>query len=352
MIGVNWKNFPVKVFFTSWKWVGCWLKIIDYRANLISVYDQDVLVGLAFFTLHEDKRFGYSTQQLWMNRTGERALDQIWSEYNDIICPRGREWAIRSAVISHLIKIYPKVDEFILGVSREEISETPIPDSLFPRTIWETESYATQLLPQYADLNTYLSSLSKNTRHQIRRTLKLLQSRGDVHLKRARTLDEALSMLDNAGKLHKERWPGIKSGFNNPVFTYFHEELIKRNFDSRCIDILCLEVNGEPMSYLYNFVYHGYVYFYLSGIQYEDDNRIKPGLLTHALAISMYASEGCSMYDFMGGRGQYKSSLCSHKENLLITSFQRKRPLLLFKRWVNETKSRFKPTGTLLSERE
>ena len=58
------------------------------------------------------------------------------------------------------------------------------------------------------------------------------------------------------------------------------------------------------------------------------------------------------MYDFMGRRGQYKSSLCSHKENLLITSFQRKRPLLLFKRWVNETKSRFKPTGTLLSERE
>ena len=354
-IAVEWnrlEKLSSKSFFTSWRWIGCWLKMINYKSNVITVFDKEELVGLAFFNQHKEQRTVYSTNQLWINRTGERTKDQIWSEYNDILCPRGREWAVRTAVLEHLTKKLPEMDEFVLGVSREEISETPCPSSLFPRTIWETESYSTQLTPEFYNLDNYLATLSKNTRHQIRRSLKLLQQRGAVSLKRANSLKEACSMLEHAGELHRQRWCGTKSGFNNPFFLEFHNELIKRNFYSGCIDIICLLVGEEPICYLYNFVHDDYVYFYLSGIKYERDNRIKPGLVAHAHAISMYAREERKTYDFMGGRGQYKASLCNHREHLVITSFQRKRPLLLLKHWVNEAKLYWSPSGTFLNERE
>lgn len=354
-IAMDWnrlEKLSSRSFFTSWKWIGCWLKMIDYKSNVITVHDRQELIGLAFFNQHKDRRTTYSTNQLWINRTGERAKDQIWSEYNDILCPRGREWAVRTAVLEHLTSKFPDIDEYVLGVSREEVSETPCPTSLFPRTIWETESYSTQLIPSFKNLDSYLATLSKNTRHQIRRSIKLLKERGNVYINRAYSLTEARSMLEHAGKLHRHRWSGTKSGFSNPYFLGFHDELIKRHFESGCIDIICLMVGDEPISYLYNFVHDDYVYFYLSGIKYERDNRIKPGLVAHALAISNYAEQGRKTYDFMGGRGQYKASLCNHREHLVITSFQRKRPLLLFKRWVNEARSYWRPTGTLLNERE
>lgn len=340
-----------KSFFTSWKWIGCWLKMVNYDTNLITVYEHNQVVGMAFFSIHKENRTFYSTNQLWINRTGKQNFDQIWSEYNDILCPRGREWSIRTVVLDYLTAEYPFVDEFVLGVSRQEISETPCSTNLFPRTIWETKSYSTTLKPEFGCLDNYLATLSKNTRHQIRRSIKLLNKKGDVKLKRADSLEEALRMLSDAGKLHRLRWKGGKSGFNNSRFRDFHHELIKRNFSSGCIDILSLSVNGTPACFLYNFIHHGYVYFYLSGIKYEDDNKLKPGLVAHALAISLYAGEGKTTYDFMGGRGQYKASLCSNEETLLITSFQRKRPLLLLKRWIDESRSRFRLSDSLLNER-
>ena len=158
-----------KSFFTSWKWIGCWLKMVNYDTNLITVYEHNQVVGMAFFSIHKENKPFYSTNQLWINRTGKQSFDQIWSEYNDVLCPRGREWSIRTVVLDHLTAEYPFVDEFILGVSRQEISETPCSTHLFPRTIWETKSYSTTLKPEFACLDNYLATLSKNTRHQIRR---------------------------------------------------------------------------------------------------------------------------------------------------------------------------------------
>ena len=341
-----------KSFFTSWKWIGSWLKMLDHKTNVITVYDHNEIVGLAFYNIYEANRPFHISTQLWFNRTGEDAKDQIWPEYNDILCPRGREWAIRAAVLQHLTHKYPEMDEFILGVSRWEIFETPTPTILFPRVIWETQSYASQLNPDFADLDLFLSTLSRNTRHQIRRTLKLLGKRGKVSLVKARNSEEAFEMLEHAAQLHRQRWPGLKSGFNNPHFKLFHNELIKRNFNSRCIDVLCLKVNNSPLCYLYNFVYNGYVYFYLSGIAYEKDNRLKPGLLAHAMAISLYASQGFTTYDFMGGQGQYKASLSNHQEPLIITSFQKKQPLFILKHWLDTAKSYFTSSGNLHNDRE
>jgi len=66
--------------------------------------------------------------------------------------------------------------------------------------------------------------------------------------------------------------------------------------------------------------HRGVVTFYQSGLRYEDDNRLKPGLIAHSLAIQHYLDGKASEYDFLAGergRVQYKQSLGSCKRQLM-----------------------------------
>ena len=48
---------------------------------------------------------------------------------------------------------------------------------------------------------------------------------------------------------------------------------------------------------------------YQSGLAYEADARLKPGLVAHCLAIDIHLAEGAKIYDFMAGEARYKASL-------------------------------------------
>lgn len=326
-------------FFTSWSFIKVWLTTMGQNSSLLRVTDHQGTVGLVFCCAHTLRTHWLKTHQIWLNRTGEQRKDQIWSEFNDILCPVGREWAIRSAIFWYLEAQYPNVDEFLLGVSQASIEETPIPDALMQRVVWETTSYSVPLIDKFEQIDHYLATLSRNTRHQIRRTQKILEQDGPITLTPATNVEDALQAFDAAGVLHKQRWSGAQSGFNNQAFTTFHRSLITTLFEQGLVDLLTLKTGDTPVCYLYNFVYQGYVYFYLSGIRYTSDNRVKPGLLAHSLAISYYASKGMTVYDFMGGSGQYKQSLSHQTESLVISSFQRKRPDFLINRLIDKFKA-------------
>jgi CelD/BcsL family acetyltransferase involved in cellulose biosynthesis len=62
------------------------------------------------------------------------------------------------------------------------------------------------------------------------------------------------------------------------------------------------------------------VSFYQSAFVYESDNRLKPGLLTHALAIQALLDGGYGRYDLLAADGpdgsRYKASLATDKGRL------------------------------------
>jgi CelD/BcsL family acetyltransferase involved in cellulose biosynthesis len=310
--------------FTSWSWIIAWLELIEYKAQLIQVTFNDEIVGLAFISEFTATKYGVSTKQLWLNRTGDVALDQIWNEYNDILCREGMEYSIRAAVVEYFEMTQTKFDEFIIGTSNKNISQTPTSNQLMQYTSWKTNSYSAQLQPEFSNWNSYLQTLSKNSRNQIKRTAKLFGGIENINITSAQSTDEALSFIHEAGEYHKIRWENQNSGFNNQHFLNFHQQFIKEHFNSKVVDILKFHVGDKVICYLYNFIYKDTVYFYLSGIDYNQDNRLKPGLLSHSLAISHYASLGYKKYDFMGGEGRYKDSLSNHKGEMIISNFRRK----------------------------
>jgi CelD/BcsL family acetyltransferase involved in cellulose biosynthesis len=309
--------------FTSWAWISTWLAYINYHTDIVRITFNNQTIGLGFLNTYCNTRNGITINQLWLNRTGDNNIDQIWNEYNDLLCEAGVEYAVRAALIDYFDQNQHHIDELIIGASTENICETPHASRIIQHTSWQTHSYLT-LLTGKTNLNDMLAQLSRNTRYQINRTIKLLGGIDNIKLTPAETKQQALQFFKEAGELHKTRWINKNSGFNNPAFVNFHQQLIEQQFESGLIELLKISTPHETLGYLYNFIYNETAYFYLSGLHYHNDNRLKPGLLSHALAITHYAQKGLKYYDFMGGEGRYKNSFADQKGSMVISNFRRK----------------------------
>lgn len=311
--------------FLSWPWLNAVLnrKNSNYLVLIAKHRDKTVGLGILFFRNHGVKRVAY------LNRTGVPALDQPWIEYNDFLLDRELEKESRLALIEHCYSEV-KCDELVVGAS---LKATLAPFSLFfqeKRVEWYSQTYQIDLL-RHKDKNKYLSSLSNNTRYQIQRASREYENFGSSQIEKAKTLGQAEEWLRNAAPHHIERWGDTRvgSGFQNPYFVTFHNELIRDCFNEGMIDLLTIRFGNKVIAYLYNFIVGKTVFFYLSANVYSKDIRYsKPGLVAHTLAIEYYLNNGFDTYDFMGGESQYKRSLATHGAPISIVRFQRKNILL------------------------
>ncbi|MEW6983599.1 GNAT family N-acetyltransferase [Colwelliaceae bacterium 6471] len=313
-------------FFTSWHWIGPWLETLASRPSVIKITKKGRLIGIGILCQHQKTKYGITTQQLFLNRTGDSNNDQIWIEYNDLLCIKGEEEQVRAAVSQYFSTSLKYFDEFIVGVSSEQITDTKLPYNHFKEIIWSGKSYLATLDASYANWETYLHSLSANTRAQIRRSKRAYEQYGELTLSAANSEQQALTYFEEAGTYHKIRWQEGEygSGFNNSCFLKFHRHLIQTQFKEGAIDILKISADNQPIAYLYNFIFKDTVYFYLSGINYFGDNKHKPGILAHSLAISFYANKGFACYDFMAGESRYKKSLSTSSSQMVIVCFSQK----------------------------
>jgi CelD/BcsL family acetyltransferase involved in cellulose biosynthesis len=167
--------------------------------------------------------------------------------------------------------------------------------------------------------------VSRNTRHQMMRARRLYAAIGPISLRAARTADEALAMLEQLKALHQKSWQrrGAPGCFATPSFERFHHDLIRDRFRHGEIQLLCAAAGNQAIGYLYNFAHGDRIYAYQSGFNYAADGRLKPGLVTHAMAIERAMREGYTTYDFMAGENRLKASFASHWRDMVWLSVQR-----------------------------
>jgi len=67
------------------------------------------------------------------------------------------------------------------------------------------------------------------------------------------------------------------------------------------------------------------VYSYQSGFRYENDPAVKPGLVSHYLAIERHLTAGAAIYDFMAGATRHKQSLGTDRTMMLWATARRDR---------------------------
>lgn len=318
-LGALWRELEARAeasFFLSWDWVGCWIEETGLRPAILIGRDEGrvVLLGaLVPSRRHDIARFAIAGLNL--QTTGDVQQDIITIEYNGFLVDRAwARWLEQEAV--GFLMTGPVVE----GRRRDELhlKNVTVP---YDRRLGEVGIHCTRLeqKPSWrVDLNAirasgrpYLEHLSANTRQQIRRSMRLYEREGKLVARRARDVPEALAFLEGLKELHQRTWTsrGEAGSFAYPFFERFQRRLIATCIPRGTAEIVQVACGERVIGYLYNFVYHGTVLAYQSGLAYEADARLKPGLVAHCLTIDIHLAEGARIYDFMAGEARYKASL-------------------------------------------
>jgi hypothetical protein len=325
-----WKDIYAKStpnFFLSWHWIATWYKRLPTKPQILVAKIDNQCAGVCIVLNKKVKRFGLiKSLQLYLHKTGDEKLDQAWIEYNDFLVVDEHSEAIKYAFVKYITEIM-HWDELIIGASDSKTFTPLLLNDLEKRDIWKSLSYKTDLEYIRENKLEYINTLSKNTRYQINRSLRIYQSWGGIELRFAASADEAVQWFEDAGPLHIQRWYKTKvgSGYSNPEFVAFHKALISEAFDSGNIHLIKIVAGDKVVCYLYNFIDGKEVKFYLAATNFNNsDKNLKPGLITHYLAINHYIKAGYSTYDFMAGESQYKRSLSSKVSEVSVSAFKQK----------------------------
>ncbi|MGI9436122.1 MAG: GNAT family N-acetyltransferase, partial [Geminicoccaceae bacterium] len=303
-------------FFLSWPWISCWLATIDCRPDLLIARRHGEIVGLGLVLVRLRTRHRVMpVQTLFLHHTGDQDQDIITMEYNDFLLDQRYAREVRRACLRFLLAATAidgrRVGELLLsGIDEALVGEI--------RTLGRPHHELANAGSAWVDLvgirrsgQSYQDGLKPSVTRRIRRSMTLYQARGAVKMDIASTVEGALAYFEQAGALHQERWTakGHPGAFAYPFYVTFHRRLIETAFPLGHVELVRVTVAGEPIGFLYNFLYRNKVYYYFSGFRFEDDNRLKPGLVCHSLSIERHLNSGMDAYDFMAGEQRYKSEL-------------------------------------------
>lgn len=310
-------------FFTSWSWIGAWLATgLEQTCVLVSVSAGDQVVGLAIVARTRRRQGPWLRDVAALNKQSGPD-DGLYIEYNDILVDRAWGHLARRAALRAIMQDGPAditCDDFeMAGAVPEAVQavatlELPL-DSRTRECPWVDFAACRD------GLDGYLAVLSRNTRQQVRRAMRLSGGAAGLSLHRARTWAEKLAAVDELRRLHQAAWQarGKPGAFASARFSAFIAALLPMPG----VELLHIGAGARTVGVLLNFVHRGHVYAYQSGFAYEDDNRCKPGLVSHALAVADSIQLGRKAYHFMAGESRYKDSLATGTEPLAWLTLRR-----------------------------
>lgn len=334
-LAMRWRALETQVrgpFFLSWTWMGAWVDSLDHPPLLLAITDSDGKDrALGLFIQTTERRRGLRVRQIRLHDTGITARDAITVEYNTLLCDPGIEAACWHAALRSL-RAWRGWDELIVSGATETSARILEGLGLSLHRRAETTSAYVDLDALHAqgigDAEGYIATLGKNTRQQIRRSMRLYAERGPLVLE---PLTDIERFFDELGPHHEAKWQavGASGATANADYMAFHRHMIADALPRGEVELLRARAGDEAFGWLYNFVCRGQVLFYLSGFRAESDNRLKPGLVTHALAVERHLKAGAAVYDFMGGTNRYKTSLGQPGPDIIALALQKKTPVLL-----------------------
>lgn len=311
---------PSVSFFNSWGWVSTWLTCLpnNLTLDLIVNVENDVPVCCFFLGATYQTENKFKKSRGFLNSTGFEKYDDLVIEYNSLLCPKhdiNHQLAIALASLNN-------IEEFRFSHT------TNIDFDHFQDYFQRSESNPSYWV-NLKDIDPekgYLSYLSKNKRNQIKRSIKAYESTSELKIEFATDIAQAKSFFKNLEILHQQEWikRGKSGAFAEPFFKTFHDKLISTRFEQGEIQLIRIFNDEEDVGYLYNFVFNNDILFYQSGFNYKADNKFRPGIVSHYLAITQCLEKGFNKYNFLVGKTQYKESLSTHSDILYSVVLSRK----------------------------
>lgn len=314
-------------FFLSWPWIDSWLTQIATTSNtyLVTAKSSDnQVVGIALFCEKQVTRHGFIQSKQWyLHRTGDDTLDQIWIEKNALLTTTKNAQQIALAMWHYLFENCPSVDEFIVDVSLTESIPNLTNNQYKVITTNFDLGYKTKL-NAVGQPALFPSEISKSTFKHVKRTIKLIESQGQVTFRFVTQPSEINDILDQYHQWHVDKWQTTEtpSGFTNQRFVDFHRHLVATHEHSTRLFVV--ELNGELIGFHYYLYIDSKLYFYLASIQPSADNKVKLGLALHTKATEFAFEDALTEIDYLAGEANYKSKFATDQERYCKIVIQKK----------------------------
>ncbi|WP_281716379.1 GNAT family N-acetyltransferase [Alteromonas sp. CyTr2] len=316
-------------FFLDKQWITSWLSILDELPDIYIFKNDDEIIGFALLSRKKALTFP-PLYEGFLNQKGQSHFDQVWIEYNGIICRKEKIYECISALLTAFFKNKRNQRLTVSMTTDFECWQNAISEAGYI-------SENTEVLGYKSDLTLWLNELekfefiSKNTHSQLKRSINTIEKNlGKISFSFA-SKDNILNYFFELGALHKKRWNDSEegSGFDNQFFVQHHVNFLTRN--SQNIDLVKVSAGKETLGYVYNIKFEKTVYFYCSGLNYDITHKhIKPGYTIHHELMKHYRKLGYLWYDFLGGYARYKDSLSSAKYQFkTLTIYRSSRQLKL-----------------------
>jgi CelD/BcsL family acetyltransferase involved in cellulose biosynthesis len=314
-------------FFQSWGWIGPWLRLVGSHHALLlyECRDGPTVVALAVFGLQEVRRRAVlRLRTFWLNETA--SPPDLFIEYNGCLARAGFESAALLQMARDAIAQRDDWDEIRLSNIPEDVWNRSGLDATGLRVILD-ETRSTWVAPlQYAArVDDILARLRKSRRTKISRSFREYGRLGNLGVRAASDVEEAIDQFHDLGELHTRRWnrAGLAGSFADAAWVRFHEDVIATGFPRGDVQMLRICCDERPIGYIYNFVWRGTVLMLQSGFAQETSNHLRPGYVSHILAMQHNAKLGNRHYDFLVGDADYKEVLAERRNPLVSARLQR-----------------------------
>ncbi|MDT0353511.1 GNAT family N-acetyltransferase [Pseudonocardia charpentierae] len=297
---------------TSWTWTGCWLKhygdVVPHRFAVVR--DGADVVGAALVTASRKGPRAFPVRVLHLGTAGGPADDDVHVERNDLLSVEGRRPHVARAVLAELRRAggWDEIsfDGFLPEVLHEAAPELPVES----RT---ERSWAIRLDPR----RPVEDGLGPSVRRKVRIARNLL---GPVGCSVAETADDGLAMLDELVELHQLRWTGTGSpgAFASSRRRAFLRDLVATGVPLGEVRLFRLRGADGTIGVVVGWVEGRRFCYYQSGFAIFPDNRMRAGLLCHAVFAETCREQGFSDYDLLAGDYAYKRQLAGGEGEDLV----------------------------------
>ncbi|MBI2954764.1 MAG: GNAT family N-acetyltransferase [Chloroflexi bacterium] len=286
-----------RTVFSTWEWQDIWWSVFGGDADLllITVKDGAAIIGIAPLV----------KQGNVIRFVGGNDI----SDYLDIIAARGREQDVLSAVLQHLETL--SWDELELGCLRQDS-----PTLRYLPEIARTHDLACLLEEQDVcpmlnlpgDWETYVGSLGKKDRHELRRKMRRLEGSRSFSWYVAPPTTDTESYAETFLRLCRLSKEEKAAFLEDWRMEEFFRAIIRRFLPNSVLKMYLLEIDGERVAVTLCFDQGEELWLYNSGFD-PSYSQLSVGLLLKAFCIKDAIEDRKTRFDFLRGREPYKYDL-------------------------------------------
>jgi len=370
-IAYRWQSLEQKIgnkgLTNSWTWIKTWLDNHDDVVQYTFAFGRqdNRHIGAALITKATYRIKGIPIPSVYLGTAGEPAEETTHVQYNRLLVAPESLDAFATGLICTLRDKFCwselRLNGFIPEHAGALIRACTIAGLNFNIDQRKSPAFDFQKAADegYQD---FISAFGNNTRYNIRRSMRLFDKTfGKLRTEWAETQEQAKNILRELITLHQERWEhiGALGAFQSDRLRQYHEDLIDTLslWPHGSLIVFRVKHGEKTIGCLFNFVDEdGHVMSYKSGLSLFEDNRLKPGLVTHTVCMeeckrlgllqekrcrqSGFPEEECGKqlllrYDFLTGEALYKAQLSNTESDLIWITAQRGMRMWLIKKARN-----------------